>query len=369
MEHFLARYEQNGIPRSHRFSKAQFTTEQADAWLKNKGVQNFLFFFEPNPIEELDENTLLMTGEIGFDITLSRLLPILKSSKKIAINSPGGSLYETYAIMDAASEMGVSPNFIGMGIVASAATLLTLGKSATENTRFLIHNPWAFDAGDAASHEKTASKLRSETENVAKMYAKGSENNVKFFIDLMNEEKFITAKEAKAIGLINSVKHNNYVTKNQKKMENEEKIKKLEETMNRFQNAMNVFAEAFSGKPRNEEHEGDGDDTDPESPDVLKQKISDLEADLAAKDAKIKELEEKLGETSEENEEMSAKLQSLASVQTEVSNALAELKQIKSEFKVEARSTSFTSKQKEQNPKGLDKEEMAEIRRIYKSKK
>ena len=278
-------------------------------------------------------------------------------------------MYEAYAIMDAASEMGVSPNFIGMGIVASAATLLTLGKSATENTRFLIHNPWAFDAGDAASHEKTAAMLRSESETVAKMYAKGSENNAKFFLDLMNEEKFITAKEAKAIGLIKSVKHNNYVTKNQKKMENEEKIKKLEETTNRFQNVMNVFAKAFSGKPRNEEHEGEEGDTDPESPEVLKQKIADLEADIVTKDAKIKELEEKLGETSEENEEMSAKLQSLASVQTEVSNALSELKQIKSEFKVEARSTSFANKQKEQQPKGLDMAQLAEMRRIYKSKK
>lgn len=249
MEHFIARYEHNGLKRAYRFDKNQFTEQRASEWMQSNGIQNFSFFFEPSDPINLGDNEVMFRGEVGFDITLERLLPYLHKGNKIVIDSYGGSLFEGYRIMDAINHLGAEIEIGILGIAASAATLIPLATKnnwATPNARFLIHNPWIFDAGDAAFMEKKAAELRDEEQNLAKIYAKASGQTEARMRNLMKEERMLTAKEAKELGLITKI------NKSKVELKTDEMNEKMEEKLNVLEGLMNRVMAYFTPKePKN----------------------------------------------------------------------------------------------------------------------
>jgi len=59
--YFLARYETENGTRAQAFSRASFDEASAGEYLKAQGVQNFMFFMEPNEPEELADGTVLLS--------------------------------------------------------------------------------------------------------------------------------------------------------------------------------------------------------------------------------------------------------------------------------------------------------------------
>ena len=227
MEYFIARYEKNGVKRSNRFNKAVYDEAKATEWLQSQGVQNFFFFFEPVEPIEISDSEVMFSGEVGFDITLERLIPYIKSDHKIIINSSGGSLWEAYAIHDTVTRMGKTLEIGVIGLSASAATifsLMTPNSWGAENSRYMIHNPWIFDVGDADYMAKKAKELNDENDTLANMYANYlGKNTPEFFRSLMNEERVLTAEEAFEIGLIAKI--------NRSKTEYQLKKEKMDEKL------------------------------------------------------------------------------------------------------------------------------------------
>ncbi len=173
--YYIARYELNGQKRATMFDKSRFTEKQASEWLQGQGVQNFIFFFEPYEPIVLSDDEILFTGEVGFDITLARILPYIKDKKKLVFDSFGGSLFEAYRILDAINHLDQEVEIGVIGICASAATLFPLATEnswTTANARFLLHNAFVFEAGDAAFMEKKAKALRDEENTLVKLYSK-----------------------------------------------------------------------------------------------------------------------------------------------------------------------------------------------------
>ena len=145
----------------------------------------------------------ILEGEIGWNITLRNVQEL----ESFALNSPGGSLYEGLALFDLVKGMGKDVGCIG--ICASAATLPLLASKTrwgTPNSRYLIHNPSNWTEGTAAQIEKTAAELKSEQDRAVELYAEHLTASAEEIQALMNEEKFISAKEALALGLILEIK-------------------------------------------------------------------------------------------------------------------------------------------------------------------
>ena len=158
MKNFIAKYSQNGVEKVVSFDTSRFDKERAEKLLVANGIQDFFFFFEPIEFTDMPDGSLMVSGEVGFDITLERLMPYLNEGRSIVIDSGGGSLFEGYRIYDYIKAYTPEVKVGVLGMAASAATLpLAASKyrSATENSRLLIHNPWTFAVGDAETSNRT----------------------------------------------------------------------------------------------------------------------------------------------------------------------------------------------------------------------
>lgn len=216
---FVARFEKEGVTRSLAFKKSEFDEAKAGEHLKKMGVNNFFMFFEPAPPVDIDENTVLFTGDVGFDITLDTVLPVLKQGKALVFDSFGGDLWEGLKIHDAIKALGADVEVGILGSCMSAATLPLCAASkrwTTPNSRLLIHNAWSWVAGDAATHKKEADALQEENEGAAKIYAELTGATVDEMLELMNEERVMRADEMLRRGFVNEIK-------NQKKEEMDSK--------------------------------------------------------------------------------------------------------------------------------------------------
>lgn len=112
------------------------------------------------------------------------------------IHSNGGSVYEGFAIYDYLINSGKKITTIVEGMCASIATVIFLAGSErklTENSKFLIHNPWAFVDGDAEQLRDYADQLEQEQARILNFYAVRIGADAEILQAYMNEEKLMNA--------------------------------------------------------------------------------------------------------------------------------------------------------------------------------
>jgi ATP-dependent Clp endopeptidase proteolytic subunit ClpP len=115
------------------------------------------------------------------------------------INSPGGDVFEGWAIHDVLRATGKKIITQGEGIVASIATVIFLAGSErrmTDNTQLMIHNPFGFAMGDADDMQKYAERLKKEEDRIIDFYASATGNSRDDIVEMMKAETFLTADEA-----------------------------------------------------------------------------------------------------------------------------------------------------------------------------
>jgi ATP-dependent protease ClpP protease subunit len=208
MDKFIARYtDEKGIIRSFSFNKSQFNKEKAEEYLSKKGIQNFLFFFEPNEPTEFGENAIHFKGEVGFDITMDNLMPYVDAGKEIILDSFGGDLWEGWKIHDAIKLSGKNPKLTVLGTCASSCMQILLSsdnREMTPQSRLLIHNPWAYEVGDDEQMQTTANSLKVEKDRLAKFYSGISGKSIDETLSIMKEERFMHIDEAIEMNFVNS---------------------------------------------------------------------------------------------------------------------------------------------------------------------
>lgn len=148
----------------------------------------------------------ILDGEIGIDLRLSDM----EGLDSVLINSPGGSLFEGLAMYDYVAGNSIEVGVIGVS--ASAATLPLIASETrwgTPNSRYLIHNPWSMEIGDAAVLDKSARELKAEQERALNLYVKHLNGSKEELQALMNEERILDAEEALQLGLIKEIRNLN----------------------------------------------------------------------------------------------------------------------------------------------------------------
>jgi ATP-dependent protease ClpP protease subunit len=137
----------------------------------------------------------------------------------INISSSGGSIIEGMAISEMIALYSGKTTTRGIGIVASAATIILMAgkkKEMTKNSFFMMHNSWGGVEGNVFELEKTIELLRMFDEQMAAIYtaqleSKGKliggskEKTLEEVKKMMSAETWLTADEALEMGFIDMI--------------------------------------------------------------------------------------------------------------------------------------------------------------------
>lgn len=126
----------------------------------------------------------------------------------VRINSPGGDVFEAFAIHNALQRHPARITVYIDGLCASAATLIALAGDETrmvENGHFMIHEPWTYAGGDAEDLQRSAELLDSIAQQIVDLYAKKTGLDSDAIRSLMKAETWLTAAEALESGFIDVI--------------------------------------------------------------------------------------------------------------------------------------------------------------------
>lgn len=154
--------------------------------------------------------------EIGlWGITASSFVRDLKTaddgtSKIIVwINSPGGDVFDGFAIHNALAYLGDRCTVRIEGLAASAASVIACGGHQViiaENAMMMIHNPWTFAYGTAEDLRKTADMMDKARDGIIASYRRKAPSiDDAELVQMLDDETWLTAEEAVALGFADVV--------------------------------------------------------------------------------------------------------------------------------------------------------------------
>ncbi len=165
----------------------------------------------------LKDNVVFLGGPIHDDMAnliIAQLLFLQSEDPKkdisIYINSPGGSVTSTLAIVDTMNHIKNDVSTVCVGIAASGgAIVLAAGKKgkryALPNSEIMIHQPYGGAEGRAADIEITAKQILKTRERLNKMLADNTGKPLAQVEKDVDRDYFMNAEEAKKYGIIDKV--------------------------------------------------------------------------------------------------------------------------------------------------------------------
>ncbi|MBP5485786.1 MAG: ATP-dependent Clp protease proteolytic subunit [Alphaproteobacteria bacterium] len=165
----------------------------------------------------LRDRIVMINGDIELQManTVVAQLLFLESENPNAdislyINSPGGVISAGWAIMDTMQYIKSPVTTIGMGLVASmASVILAAGEKgkrfALPNTEIMIHQPLGGLQGQATDMEIGMRKMKMVKETITKQMSEFTGRKVKELHDAMERDNWMTADQAKDFGIIDNV--------------------------------------------------------------------------------------------------------------------------------------------------------------------
>jgi len=141
----------------------------------------------------------------------------IKGIKEVIIylNSPGGAAFQGMSITDemrVLKELGIKITVEGRGLIASAAIpvfLMADKRIATKSTIFLIHpaalSKWGFFTETLSDLQSQAKLITMLQESYAESVSAGSNLSKERVLEMMKQDHWFTAQEAKEFGFIDEI--------------------------------------------------------------------------------------------------------------------------------------------------------------------
>jgi ATP-dependent Clp protease protease subunit len=156
---------------------------------------------------------VFLYDEIGmWGITASDVIKMLNELKvpklNVHINSPGGSVFDGFAIYNALNAHPASIVVHIDGIAASIASVIAMAGDEirmAENSMMMIHNPWVAVVGQAKDLRSSADILDKLRENIVATYAARTGMKPEGIAAAMDGESWFSAAECKANGFCSEV--------------------------------------------------------------------------------------------------------------------------------------------------------------------
>jgi len=175
------------------------------------GIRSKWFAVDAKP----DVAEISIFDEIGgFGVSVSEFknaFDLVRDQKdiRLLLNSPGGSVTEGMALYNLLASVRAKLTVEILGLAASIASVVALaGRELVmgEGSYFMIHNPWTITWGDADQLRKDAEVLDKMRGELVNIYTARSGLSAKEVGQMMDDETWLTADEAKAKGFASVVK-------------------------------------------------------------------------------------------------------------------------------------------------------------------
>lgn len=165
----------------------------------------------------LKERIIFVTGHIEdhmANLVVAQLLFLEAEDPKkdisMYINSPGGSVSSTLAMIDTMHHIKPDVSTVCVGMAASGgALLLSQGAKGKRyvlpNAEVMIHQPLGGAQGQASDIEITARHIIQTRERLNKMLAKATGRSLAQIEKDVDRDFFMTAEESKKYGIIDEV--------------------------------------------------------------------------------------------------------------------------------------------------------------------
>ena len=165
----------------------------------------------------LKERIIFMSGPIEdhtANLVIAQLLFLASEDPKkdiqLYINSPGGSVTATLAMLDTMNHVKPDVATVCVGIAASGAAILLAGgtkgkRFALPNAEVMIHQPWGGAQGQATDIEITAKHIVATRDRLNKLLAKATGQDLKKVEADVERDYFMSAEEAKKYGVIDDI--------------------------------------------------------------------------------------------------------------------------------------------------------------------
>ena len=160
-----------------------------------------------------DQTELFITDVLGWpfnDINaLVRDLSTIKTKDiLVRLNSPGGDPIDTFSLYHAFKNHPSNVIFRIEALAASAASFLPLSGNEVQaypSSLMMIHNSWAITIGNRFDLRDTADLLEKIDTNMQDIYTAKTKIGKKEMAEMMKEETWLSAKEAKEKGFIDTI--------------------------------------------------------------------------------------------------------------------------------------------------------------------
>jgi ATP-dependent Clp protease, protease subunit len=165
----------------------------------------------------LKERIIFMGGPINDHIAnliIAQLLFLESEDPKkdisLYINSPGGSVTATLAMLDTMNHIKPAVSTVCVGIAASGAAVLLAGgekgkRYALPNAEVMIHQPWGGAQGQATDIEITARHILNTRDRLNKILSKATGQPIAKIEKDVERDFFMEAEEAKKYGIVDEV--------------------------------------------------------------------------------------------------------------------------------------------------------------------
>ncbi len=165
----------------------------------------------------IDARTILISDSVDHKLTAKVTAQLLfldhqdsEKSIKIFINSPGGSVYDGFAIYDMIRFIRPRVKIISAGLSASAATVIMLAadkedRLALPNSRIMIHQPSMRFQGAAEDVRRTAEEVVKIKKKINEMYADETGQSLEKVEEDTDRDYWMSPDEAVEYGLISRV--------------------------------------------------------------------------------------------------------------------------------------------------------------------
>jgi ATP-dependent Clp protease, protease subunit len=165
----------------------------------------------------LKERIIFLGGPIESEVAnlvIAQLLFLASEDPKkevsLYINSPGGSVSATLAMIDTMNHIQPAVSTVCVGMAASgAAWLLSSGRKSKRfilpNAEVMIHQPLGGAEGQASDIAITAQHILATRDRLNKMMAKNTGQQLKKIESDVDRDFFMTAEEAVKYGIVDKV--------------------------------------------------------------------------------------------------------------------------------------------------------------------
>ena len=165
----------------------------------------------------LKERIVFLGGPIDDDVANLVIAQLLfleaedpKKDIQIYVNSPGGSVSSTLAMLDTMNHIKPDVATVCVGIAASGAAVILAGgakgkRHALPNAEVMIHQPWGGAQGQASDIEINAKHIVATRDRLNRILSKSTGQPLERVEKDVDRDFYMTAEEAKKYGLVDQI--------------------------------------------------------------------------------------------------------------------------------------------------------------------